>query len=423
MTDVVARTLCRDCGGLTFDTVLNLGTLAISTFPLDAIEPLAKAPLELVQCARPTCGLVQLRHTVNPAILFQGAYWYRSGINETMVAELRSIVAQACTYSGVRRGSVVVDIGANDGTLLQEYGPDVHRIAVEPSATFTEDLVVVRGFEHWARFFPDPQLIEEYLGTVRAVTSIACFYDLDDPHAFIQGVADLLAPDGVWIVQFQDLAQMLQATAFDNLCHEHLTYLSLRSIEHLVSVHGLEVVHAERRAINGGSLRCVVMPRGAGHVSSTVTDLRKLEDGCQDWETLAKFSWRVGQAAAQVRACVQAARSLEKTIDLYGASTKGNTLLQVAALGPQEIRQAWERSPAKWGRETVTGIPIVSEEDGREDPPDLFLCGIWQFRDAVLQREKDALKGRAIIFPLPQVEVVHVLDTTLDEMRRTLEER
>ena len=404
---MISRSTCRDCGS-PLDTVLNLGDRAISTFPIDPTAPLPTAPLHLVQCVKPTCGLVQLAHTVAPESLFRQQYWYRSGINETMVAELTSIVQQALRYTPIKRGSVVLDLGANDGTLLAAYPEDVYRIAVEPSQTFTVDLMEVAD-ETRIDFFPDDDLIAEFAGKVRAITTIACLYDVDDPHAFVDGIRRLLAPDGVWIVQVQDLAQMLAQTAFDTLCHEHLTYLSLRSIERLCAQHGLAVLHAERRAINGGSLRCVI-----GHhdrpVATTVQDCRKAEDGCHDWEALAKFSWRVTQAATQIRACLQATQAAGQIVDLYGASTKGNTLLQVVELGRGQIRQAWERSPAKWGRHTVTGIPIISEVTGREDPPDLLLCGIWQFREAVLQREAGYLSeaGHRIIFPLPEVDLVHL---------------
>lgn len=414
------RTTCRDCGA-PLETVLNLGSRYVSTFPdPQGYDPRVVVPLHLMQCTKALCGLVQLADTTDPSVLYAGDYWYQSGINETMVAELRSIVLQAETYTPVRPGSVVVDIGANDGTLLSNYAYGVHRIGVDPSPTFRK-IYAEHDYadEWWDTLFPNSDLVDEYRGKVRVVTSIACFYDLDDPHAFIEGVKDLLAPDGIWIVQFQDLAQMLAATAFDNLCHEHLTYLSLHSIEHLIGPHGLEVIHAERRAINGGSLRVIIKRGGSQNVSTSVGELRKLEAGCQHWETLAKFSWRANQAATQVKACVDAARH-GGPVDLYGASTKANTLLQVAGLGPTEIRQAWERSPAKWGRQTVTGIPIVSEEDGRADPPAIFLCGIWQFRDAVIQREVDsgALRGRAMIFPLPEVDVVHVLPDTLENLRK-----
>lgn len=405
MTISVPRTTCRDCGR-PLETVLNLHERWISTFPHPdtPTASLPRAPLHLMQCVR--CGLVQLGDTVNPRHLFGGQYWYCSGVNETMVAELRSVVDEAYRRTPIGRGSLVLDIGANDGTLLDQYAAAT-RLAVEPSPTFHADLTA-RIDVVCPRFFPDADLIDEFRGKVRVITSIACIYDLDDPHSFIQGIADLLVDDGVWILQFQDLAQMLRQTAVDNLCHEHLCYFSLAAIGRLIQPHGLAIVHAERRAINGGSLRVVVQHRRAAFVSHTVPAMQQAEEGCERWEVLSKFSWRVDRALRQIHGIVgQATEKGRGAVDLYGASTKGNTLLQLADLGPQQIRQAWERSPAKWGLQTVTGIPIVSEEDGRADPPDVLLCGIWQFREAILQREAAYLAdGGQIVFPLPEVDVV-----------------
>jgi hypothetical protein len=400
------RTGCRDCGS-SLETVLNLGDRYISSFPDPTdFDHRQLAPLHLTQCTRPTCGLVQLADTVDPAVLYGGDYWYRSGVNEVMGEELRSIVAQAQQYTPVKRGSVVLDIGANDGTLLSNYPYGCHRLGIDPSPTFDQDtLRHDYADDWWVESFPDADLIDEYRGKVRIITSIACVYALDDPHAFVAGIKALLAPDGLWILQFQDLAQMLSMTAFDNLCHEHLFYPTLHTIERLVAAHGMEVVHAERRAINGGSLRVIVRPHGAALVSTSVNDCRILEQGAENWETLARFSWRVDQATAQVRAAVDLAL-VQGPVDLYGASTKANTLLQVCGLGPMQIRWAWERSPEKWKRETVTRIPIVSEATGRLDPPPTLLLGIWQYRDTVLQREAAYLsRGGTVIVPLPEVDI------------------
>jgi NDP-4-keto-2,6-dideoxyhexose 3-C-methyltransferase len=216
-------------------------------------------------------------------------------------------------------------------------------------------------------------------------------------------------PEGVWVVQFQDLHQMIEATAFDNICHEHLCYYSLSSFERLITPYGLTVVDAERRAINGGSYRIYVKHAGAAYssdASARLFDLQVAEHACEEWHTLEKFAWRVGEARKQIHGAIASAQ-YGRPIDLYGASTKANTLLQYCGLDHVVIRQAWERSPAKWGRQTVTGIPIVSEAIGRDDPPGMLLAGIWQFRDAILRREAEYLaRGGTLLFPLPQVDLV-----------------
>ena len=395
---------CRVCGGH-LDSVLDLGELALSAFPLVSDPPPARAPLDLCQCG--ACGLVQLRHTVDPDRLFR-TYWYQSGINETMRAELADVAGQAREIvGGLSPTDLVIDIGANDGTLLQTLAPfHALRVAFEPALNLNAALA-----EHAdvivADYFPRGLAMCGALPLAKLIFSIACFYDLDDPKAFVQAIKDQLAPDGAWVVQFQDLHQMIHANSFDNICFEHLVTYSLGSFERLIAPFGLRVVHAERRAINGGSYRLIVQ-HAAIPPDDSVEEIRQFEAGCEHWHTLEKFAWRVGEAKRQIRGTVDALRAKgDAVIDFYGASTKGNTLAQVVGLGPDRIRQAWERSSAKWGRVTATGIPIVSEAIGRANPPDLLVAGIWQFREAVLKREAEYLaQGGQFLFPLPEVDLV-----------------
>jgi NDP-4-keto-2,6-dideoxyhexose 3-C-methyltransferase len=412
-TPVTAR-VCRACGDY-LETILHLGHLHPSAFPALGEAPHPAAPLDFCRCKR--CRLVQLRHTVDPDLMFKDQYWYRSSINEVMRAELADIVAGAIArVPAFTTKDLVVDIGANDGTLLAAYRthPPVHgvtRIAFEPARNLQAALA-----PHAEVRIPDyfPQGLGQLhlQGRCKVISSIACVYDLDDPGAFAAAIADCLTPDGVWVVQFQDLAAMVNACAFDNICFEHLCYYSLHSFEQVIAPFGLEVVDAEIRAINGGSYRLWVQQAGgplttrAGGLSRLLT-VRRKEAGCDDWDTLERFAWRVGEARRQIQAAVEAELTAGGVVDAYGASTKFNTLLQYCGLGPDVIRQAIERSPEKWGRATATGIPIVSEDAGRADPASAWLVGIWQFRAAILQREAGYLgQGGRLIFPLPVVDVI-----------------
>jgi hypothetical protein len=401
---------CRACGAR-LDTILHLGDLHPSAFPPRGAPLPPVVPLDFCACA--ACRLVQLRHTVDPETMFR-QYWYRSGINEVMRAELADVVRMAIGRVGRRwqASDLIIDVGANDGTLLAEYRKDpatfdVPRIAYEPAVNLQAALAP-HAEVRIAEFFPGP--IEGRAGRVKILTSIACVYDLDDPGAFVQAVKTLLHPEGVWVVQFQDLDQMLKATAFDNICFEHLCYYSLASFERLIQPHGLTVVDAEVRAINAGSYRLYIQHAERPITSSAISgfvrvaQLRDAEAGCEEWQTLETFAWRVGEARRQIQSAITA--TAPGTVDLYGASTKANTLLQYCGLDHTVIRQAWERSPEKVGRTTVTGIPIVSEETGRADPPAALLAGIWQFRDQILEREAAYLdQGGAILFPLPEVDL------------------
>lgn len=428
---VTHRSTCRVCpNDVELTSVLDLGPVHISAFPLPAarrrqerplIAQLADpVPLHLLRC--PRCTLVQLAHTVSPRLLYH-TYWYRSGVNETMVAELKDIATAACRRLRYPLGATdaVLDIGANDGTLLAHYkglcGYAPMRVAYEPAETFAADLEN-RDVTDLVRpvCFPEHSTdgLTAYVPNgFKIITSIAMVYDLEDPNAFVHAVAELLAPDGVWVVQFQDLAGMLETGAFDCVCHEHLEYYTLHSFMEILKHNNLVVMEAERRDINGGSLRCYIGHRGYSppwvNTQSVLSQLaREDKAGLLDEDTIVTaftaFERRMQETKRQLIAVLNATTG---PVDGYGASTKGNTLLQLFGLS-QRIRQIAERSPAKVGRVTVgTEIPIVSEAVWRAEPAGVTLVSIWQFREAVLAREAGYLSaGGQMLFPLPRVEVV-----------------
>lgn len=412
---VVPQTACRLCGHTLIerDPVLDLGPLLVSAFPGGGVSTeLVSAPLALAEC--PKCRLVQLTHTVHPRHLFEGDYWYASGINGLMREELRNVVREARMWARVKDGDWVLDTGANDGTLLSAWREHLwegrpYRVAVEPSATFEPVLREVS--ECYVRdVFPAPNSFPaDDAGKYTVITSIAMFYAVPDPVGFAQEVHRLLAPDGVWVVQMQDLENMVRATAFDNICHEHLAYYTVETFHEVCRRAGLFIVSVQPREINGGSLRFIVKKAqpGAAPVPPPITT------PAVDW---AAFQDRLADRVEQLRNLVATARGHGHTVDLLGASTKGNTLLQLAGLGSEHVRQCWERHPNKIGRATITGIRIVHEDAGRAAPPDLLVCPIWQFRVALIEREHAYLQaGGRIYFPLPYGELYSWTDEAYTE--------
>lgn len=407
MTLVRRRTTCRGCGGL-LQSFLHLGNLHPSGFPRPGEALPAILPFDL--CACETCRLVQLRHTVPAEAMFR-QYWYQSATNETMVAELAEVVRSAVQRVGpLTSVDTVIDIGANDGTLLAQYRAQGQargtRIGIEPAVNL-QDALLPHCEQRICGYFPDHAgQIDEGV-KARVISSIACFYDLDAPDRFIDGIAQWLHRKGLWVLQFQDLVGMMRATAFDNICVEHLCYYSLRSFQALLEDTGLEVVDVERRTINGGSVRIWVGHVGSWGVQTSRIDAVLADEAVVDtWEGYERFAWRVGEIRGQIQAAVRQALT-QGPVHLYGASTKANTLLQYCGFGPETIEAAWERSAAKWGRTTITGIPIVSEEEGRAAHPAALLAGIWQFRQGIVEREREYLEaGGQWIFPLPSVDVV-----------------
>lgn len=414
------RTTCRVCDG-PLDPILSLGELYVSDFPLPGEGDGIKAPLELVLCRH--CRLLQLKHTVPAEKLYRN-YWYRSGVNRTMREALADISNKAEMLMHLREGDTVLDIGCNDGTLLASYKTeDIYKIGFDPAENLASlsqevaDKIAVVFFDSEA-FQRDPCLREH---CPKIVTSIAMFYDLEDPNQFVADVKAVMHPDGLWVAQMSYLPLMLKQNAFDNICHEHLEYYSLQSFEYLLNLHDFEIVDVELNDVNGGSFRTYVRNLGAdkdcfgdetcrGMAAERVRMLREqeVEMGLDDKEIYAEFAMWTKRVKGDVVGFIREQTQRGRTVYIYGASTKGNTLLQYFGLDSSFIVAASERNPNKWGRMTVgTHIPIVSEAEARSAKPDYFLVLPWHFIEEFKRREIDFLSaGGRFILPAPHFSLL-----------------
>ncbi len=392
MTLYTEHTTCRACSGSTLLPVLDFGQMAISDFPKPGGK-LDYAPLTLVQC--PTCELVQLKHSVNRDRLYCH-YYYKSGLNESMVAALRDVAEDAMRQVDLQPGDRVLDIGANDGTLLKQYPKWLQRHGFEPSdiGYTVEDVGIWHDYFPPYQNFPSPPKVG-----YKIITALAMFYDLDDPTAFLEEVKRWLHPDGVFILQMPDLFTMLHQNAFDNVCAEHLCYWPTRTLYRLARKVGLRLSTMSTNAVNGGSVRYSFK-----HSEPFEKD---------EWPTgfynadLAAFAERVARLRDDTRALLTGLKAEGKSVWAYGASTKGNTLLQYYGIGPDLIAAVADRNPDKVGRTMVTGIPIVSEDCFRRHHPDYTLILPWGFLDAFRAREADYLQsGGHFIVPLPELRII-----------------
>lgn len=412
---VQPRVTCRVCEG-ELDSILSLGEQYVSDF-LDPDEPDGvRAELELVLCRK--CGLLQLRDTVPPESLYRN-YWYRSGTNASMQEALAEIATEVAYLAHLSEGDAVLDIGSNDGTLLASYKTDgLYKIGFDPSRNLAEhsrkvaDAVVI-DFFNARTYFETPEVRDR---RPKAVTSIAMFYDLEDPNQFVADIKAVMHEDGVWVVQMSYLPLMLTQNAFDNICHEHLEYYALGSFEQLLDRHDFEVVDMQLNDVNGGSFRVYIRNRGAredafgddtyrGLARERVAGFRRREEELRldRVETYQEFAQRVERVKNDVVGFIEQQVADGKSVYVYGASTKGNTLLQYFGLDTTLITAAAERNPQKWGKVTVgSRIPIVSEEDARAAKPDHFLMLPWHFMEEFEEREKPfLLAGGRFIVPLP----------------------
>ena len=401
MTTKVA--FCRSCDSSLIH-VLRLGDQRITGWLDHPDEAGPVAPLDLMLCSNSECRLLQLGHTVNSDLLFRN-YYYRSGMNQTMRDALADITTQAQKKVVLERRDTVVDIGANDGTLLNTYPQGITKIGFEPALNLRED--AERGGNHIISDYFSRQAYPEQANKAKIITAIAMFYDLEDPHQFVSDVADILADDGVFTIQLSYLPLMLFQNAFDNMCHEHLAYHSLRSLDFIVSKHGLKMFDAEINDINAGSVR-VYMGRERSP-SPMMIALRQWEEAIRldTRHPYDEFAERVEGIRDQLVNIVGDITSEGKKVYGYAASTKGNVTLQYCGFGPEHIPAIADVNRRKWGKYCAgSGIPVVSEEEARKGNPDYFLVLAWAFMDEFRRREeKWRRQGGKFIIPMPEVRI------------------
>jgi len=398
---------CRVCQSRRLDEILSLGNQYVSDFVAsDGNNP--QAPLELVRCVN--CGLVQLRHTFSRENLYRH-YWYRSGISPTMRKALADLVSGTCEIAKPGPGEMAVDVGCNDGTLLRSYKvPGLFRVGFEPARNLVPD--AMKGTDWVFNDFFSARTLEQKFGErkARIVTSIAMFYDLEDPNSFVADIAKILAPNGVWVVQQNYLVTMLEQNGYDNIGHEHLEYYSLKTMQRLMWRHGLEVFEVETNDVNGGSFRTFICHKGQYTIGKRVTNMEKREArlALSEHATYQRFAENIRRIRSQVREFIIGEVGRGKVVYVYGASNRGNTILQYCGLDRTLIKKAADANPEKWDRKTVgTLIPIVSKEEARKDKPDYFLILPHHFLKEIRNDEKEYLEsGGKFIVPLPEFRIV-----------------
>lgn len=409
MSKNIAIKKCRSCYSKKLISVLSLGKQYLSDFLATNRKP-KKYPLNLVLCTQ--CYLLQLKHTAPQDELYTERYGYKSGINQTMKNELKEIAdkLQKMMKKNVIKKLVAVDVGANDGTLLSNYSKDVFRIGIEPIKKFARECekysdVVINDFFNYRSY-------RKKLGNrfAHIISAISCFYDIDNPNKFISDVKKILHENGIFVIQQNYLVGMLKYNAFDNIVHEHLEYYSLLSLENLLNKHGLEIFYVEQSKINGGSFRTFISHKAKRRIDKSVIKLRKEEKKLKldNRRTYKNFAEKVKKTQKKLHNLLLKLKKEKKNVYVYGASTRGNTLLQACRLNNKLIKAAVERNPEKWGKKIASvGIPIISEMQARREKPDYMLVLPWFFKDEFLVREKAYLSsGGHFIFPLPKVEII-----------------
>ena len=411
MPNYTAINQCRIGGGSTLVNVLDLGEQALTgVFPKSRDASITTGPLRLVWC--PNSGLLQLAHSYDLGEMYGDNYGYRSGLNRSMVEHLTQKIVELERAAALSPGDTVVDIGSNDATSLKAYTtPSLKRIGIDPTGAkfrqyYPDDVTLVPDF------FSAAVYRKTGAAPAKIITSIAMFYDLESPIQFAREIEQVLAPGGMWHFEQSYMPSMLRLTSYDTVCHEHLEYYSFRVVQHILAEAGLQPIDVKMNNVNGGSFAVTAVRRDdrTQKTQPVVTWLLEQEDrmGLGTPRPYREFEDRVYRHRADLRRLLEALVADGKKVIGYGASTKGNVLLQFCGLGPDLIHCIAEVNEEKFGSFTPgTGIPIVSEAEARAMKPDYFLVLPWHFRDGIVRREAEFLaSGGRMIFPFPEIEII-----------------
>jgi SAM-dependent methyltransferase len=406
---------CRICRNNRLHEIINLGEQYLTgQFPRSINEQISKGPLELIMCDGATgCGLVQLRHSYNSSELYGNNYGYRSGLNKSMVKHLDGIAGFTRQYVTFESGDVVLDIGSNDGTFLSFFGHSgLKLIGVDPTGEkfrshYLDEIQLISDF-----FSVDGYLKSSGNKTAKLISSVAMFYDLEDPSKFMREVNRILSDDGVWYLEQSYLPAMLKANAYDTICHEHLEYYTLSQIKWMADRAALKIIDVRTNDANGGSIGITLAKTTSSLAPnhSETARILKLEEngGFLTTTPYFEFATRIARHRDDLKKLLAGIKDQGKRILGYGASTKGNVILQYCNIGSSELPFIADVNEDKFGCFTPGSlIPIISEAEAHRMNPDYFLVLPWHFKENLLEREASFLTaGGKMIFPFPEIEIV-----------------
>ena len=402
---------CRISGSTHLITVLSLGEQYLTgVFPKSVDEKVSRGPIDLVWC--PESGLLQMRQSYPLDEMYGDNYGYRSGINAMMVRHLTNKIHMLEKLVPIGEKELVIDIGSNDATSLKAYKGSHRKLGIDPTGKkfaeyYGDDIMLIPDFFSAKRFrdtFPNDN--------AKVITSIAMFYDLEDPSRFVEEIKECLADDGIWHFEQSYMPSMLRTNSYDTICHEHLEFYSLKVVKDLLEAHGMRVIDVQMNTINGGSFAVTACRTNAGYKSNTpiIEWLLRQEDdlGLDTPGPYRDFEKRVFSHRNNLMKLVKALVADGKKVFGYGASTKGNVLLQFCGLTCNDIPCIAEVNETKFGSFTPgTNIPIISEQEARAMKPDYFLVLPWHFKSFIIEKEQKYIEqGGKFIFPLPEIEIL-----------------
>ncbi len=402
---------CRICNSENFQNILSLGEQFLTgVFPKKQDEQITKGPVDLIWCS--DCGLLQLKQSYSLDEMYGENYGYRSGLNPSMVKHLEHKIRTLEKLVNLTNDDLVIDIGSNDATSLKAYQTKCKRVGIDPTGKkfkeyYSEDIDLIPDFftaDKFLEIFPSKK--------AKIITSISMFYDLENPSQFVEDINKCLDDEGIWHFEQSYMPSMLRTNSYDTICHEHLEFYSFKVVKNMLERVGLRVVDVVMNSINGGSFAVTACKKDANYKSNTpiINWLLKQESDMMldSTKPYIDFAERVFKHRDNLKELIEALVKDGKKIIGYGASTKGNVLLQFCGFTKEHIQYIAEVNPDKYGSFTPgTNIPIISEKEARDMNPDYFFVLPWHFKNTILEREKEYMtNGGKFIFPLPEIEII-----------------
>ena len=402
---------CRICNSVNFYELFSLGNLSFTgKFTKSKINNIPRDYLNLVMCKK--CKLVQLDRSFNTKFLYSKDYGYRTGINKTMTEHVKSVVKEAIKISKVKKDDHVLDIASNDATLLNFYDKSFIKVGVDPISAKYKKFYKNIDF-NLSDFFSYRLLKKNNLNKkFKIITALSMFYDLKKPIFFVKDIKKILHKDGIFILEHADLLSIIKNCLFDTICHEHLEYYSSKIIINLMKKNKLRVFDIKQNNINGGSMRYFICHNNSIYLTnykvlnSVLNEEKKYS--LENKITYNKFYNKINLVKNKIKKLIIKIKSNDKSIHGYGASTKGNVLLQYFNISKDYIEYIADRNKQKVNSYTPgTKIKIISEKTSRKMKPDYYLVLPWHFKSEIIKREtKSRKKGTKLIFPLPKIQII-----------------
>jgi hypothetical protein len=398
---------CRSCKSTKLTKVYSLGKQTLTgIFPPKKNLKITKGELSMLFCKK--CKLLQLEHNFDSNEMYGENYGYMSSLNKSMESHLKLKAISLLKKYNLKTNDCILDIGSNDGTFLSFFSKKLKLFGCDPT---------IKKFSHLYRkdinklpyFFSSKYFKEKKF---KLITSIAMFYDLPDPLDFAQQIHSVLDRSGIWHMELSYMPMMIKNRSYDTICHEHLEYYSLKSLKYLLNAANLKIINLSFNQINGGSIELDI-----AHKKSKFKECKHLINWVLESERVNKYN-EIEKQKLFFKECENHKYLLKKLLNTlkkqnkkilgYGASTKGNVLLQYCKIDSKIVDYVAEVNSFKFNKFTPgTNIKIISEKEAKQKKPDYFLVLPWHFKDHIIKREKEYLKkGGKLIFPLPDIEIV-----------------